>query len=73
MMYWHVRIYHKSGQYAHTQIKTGDNTHEIDAIQDFYKELTGCRMLLEGMQTSEFNTISLNDAFNMLWSRQELT
>lgn len=48
--YWKVRIYFPNKCYAHAQIKTEQRLDEIDKIQSFYKELTGERMLLEGMQ-----------------------
>lgn len=67
--YWHVRIYNKAGGYWHGQVKTGRNLQEIDAIQDFYATLTGCKMLLEGMSEARCrNLADISDAFSGLWS-----
>jgi hypothetical protein len=47
--YWKARIYNSDGMYAPIYIKTNRDLREIDAIQDFYFELTECKMRLEGM------------------------
>jgi len=47
--YWTVRIYRPDGNYSHVVVKTGRDLREIDTIEDFYRHLTGCKMLLEGM------------------------
>jgi hypothetical protein len=66
--WWHVRIYNKAGKYWHAQIATERNLREIDAIQDFYFTLTGCKMLLEGMSEREStDLISIQGAFEGIW------
>lgn len=66
--YWQVRIYDKSGHYWHGEIKTGRDLKEIDTIQDFYKTLTGCKMLLEGMSGQPSKEIAhIQTAFEGLW------
>lgn len=68
--FWHVRIYNKSGGYWHGQIVTGRNLQEIDGIQDFYRTLTGCKMLLEGMSEREFEGVSfIQESFEGLWKQ----
>lgn len=64
--YWKVRIYSPNGQYAFTQVKTNRDLREIDAIQDFYFELTGCKMLLEGMSEAPFD---IHNNFNIIWKQ----
>lgn len=66
--YWKVRIYRPDGQYAHAEIKTERTTKDIDTIQDFYQDLTKCRMLLEGMSEVSFNIENISSAFASLWS-----
>lgn len=51
--FWQVRIHNDNGDYCTIFVKTGRNLDEINAIQDFYLEMTGCRMLLEGMSEQE--------------------
>lgn len=66
--YWKVRVYNTNGFYGTSQIKTGRNLEEINVIQDFYKELTGCKMLLEGMSEIPYENISYTkDIFQMIW------
>lgn len=68
--WWHVRIYNKAGNYWHGQLCTGRDLKEIDAIQDFYFDLTGCKMLIEGMRNIEFEDITpIQDSFAGLWGR----
>jgi len=65
--YWKVRIYAPNGSYIITQIATNRTLDEINCIQDFYFELTGCKMLLEGMsETDSVELISINEAFHRL-------
>jgi len=67
--FWKVRIYNTAGNYWHGQIKTGRDLKEIDAIEDAYKLLTGCKMLLEGMSESEFAGVSqIQESFAGLWA-----
>jgi hypothetical protein len=66
--YWRVRIHDKDGNYWHAQITTSRNLREIDAIQEFYAILTGCKMLIEGMsEQPDENLGCIQDAFNGLW------
>lgn len=66
--YWRVRIYNQKGDYWHGQVVTGRDSQEIDIIQDFYRTLTGCKMLLEGMSEQPFeNVCSIQVAFEGLW------
>ena len=73
--YWRVRIYDKGGNYWHGEIQTSRDLHEIDIIKDFYESLTGCKMLLEGMEEkSDEHIARIKDSFEGLWqpvSRQE--
>lgn len=62
--YWKARIYNSNGSYAHVEITTNRDLREIDAIQDFYKELTGEKMLLEGMSETPSN---LANNFHIIW------
>lgn len=72
--WWHVRIYNKAGNYWHGQICTDRNLREIDAIQEFYHTLTGCKMLLEGMSEREFEGVSLiQESFEGLWCTPQHT
>lgn len=71
LWYWKVRIHNKDGHYWHGQVTTGRDLKEIDAIQDAYWMLTGCKMLLEGMSEREFeNTVTLQEAFDGLWMQR---
>lgn len=66
--FWKVRIYDRDGHYWHGQIETGRDLAEIDAIQDFYKSLTGCKMLIEGMRDSrDPDVCSIGESFTGLW------
>lgn len=62
--FWKVRIYSPNGQYAFAEITTNQKLVEIDAIQDAYQELTGCRMLLEGMAERSFKQ---ENGFHLIW------
>ncbi len=67
--FWKVRLYRPDGFYWYSQIKTGRKLREIDHIQDFYKALTGCKMLTEGMSDVPFKNIDeIGVAFAELWS-----
>jgi hypothetical protein len=69
--YWKVRIYAPSGQYAFGQIRTARDLRYIDRIQDFYLELTGCKMLREGMGEQPFeNVAGIDEAFDVLWKNK---
>lgn len=69
MKYWKVRIYRPDGHYAHGQITTDHDLQEIDIRQDFYYQLTGGRMLLEGMQQIPYEDVpALPKAFRTLWT-----
>jgi len=66
--HWKVRLIGKTGQYNICQLPTGRNLSEIDAFQDFYLRLTGCKMLLEGMSEREYPDIPLiSHSFQVLW------
>lgn len=66
--YWKVRIYNKKGTYWHAQIITARELKEIDAMQDFYFTLTGCKMLIEGMsETEDPHHDLLQEAFEGIW------
>lgn len=67
--YWKVRIHDTNGHCWHGQVATGRDLEEIDALQDAYYALTGCKMLLEGMSEREDeNTGTLQEAFAGLWT-----
>lgn len=67
--YWKVRIYRRDSQYYICQIKTARTLIEIDIIQDFYEEATGCKMLLEGMSEEPFKHIyTISEAFRACWN-----
>lgn len=69
--FWHVRIYNKQGDYRHGQIETGRDLREIDTVQDFYRAMTGCKMLLEGMSEIKFDRVAMiNESFDGLWCQQ---
>jgi hypothetical protein len=66
--YWKVRIYNTSGQYAHACVETERDLAHIDLIQDTYKVMTNCKMLLEGMSEEWFEGVGhLQNAFFILW------
>lgn len=70
--FWKVRIYNNGGCYGHAQIITGRALREIDTIQDFYKTLTGCKMLLEGMSEHEFEGVNtIQKTFDVLWESRQ--
>ena len=68
--YWKVRIYRPDGQYCQGVIETDRVLMEIDLIKDFYEEMTGCKMLLEGMAdglsllTWEHDTFAYADSYD---------
>jgi hypothetical protein len=67
--FWRVRIYNRAGDYWHGEIVTSRDLREIDIIQDFYKTLTGCKMLLEGMrETADGDIAPINASFLGLWN-----
>ena len=57
--YWKVHCYTPQGGYHTRQIKTTFALHEIDLISDFYHDLTGCRILLEGMSGEPYPDIEM--------------
>ena len=66
--YWRVRIYNYEGHYWHAQVVTRRELRQIDDIQDFYANLTGCKMLIEGMGETKFEGVALpQEAFKGLW------
>lgn len=65
--YWKVRIYRDNGDYYFGQIVTNQVLIEIDTIQDFYLNMTGCKMLLEGMSESPFDCATIAYAFTGCW------
>jgi len=67
--YWRARIYNTEGNRCLLcQIKTSPELSEIDAIQDFYAAMTGCKILLEGMSViPDPDVIDMREAFNRLW------
>jgi hypothetical protein len=67
--YWKVRIYDARGHYWPAEIATNRTLQEIDDFQDFYKMLTGCKMLLEGMseEPSDAAIATIQEAFEGLW------
>jgi hypothetical protein len=65
--YWKVRIYQRDGHYYFGEIKTNRTLIEIDTIQDFYREMTECKMLLEGMSKTSFGILPISEAFQMCW------
>lgn len=67
--YWTVRIYRSDGQYANAVVETDRVLNDIDVVQEFYLKLTGCKMLLEGMNTAPpaNQILTLNEAFQHLW------
>lgn len=69
--YWRVRIYN-GDHYWIGQIVTGRDLSEIDVIQAAYEEMTGFRMLLEGMSETEHDGVaSIQEAFLGLWCKPE--
>lgn len=65
--FWKVRIYSPNGQYAFAEIKTNRILSEIDAIQNAYQQLTGCKMLLEGMAESASKQ---ENGFHVIWGQK---
>lgn len=67
--HWKVRLYRDDGNYYFANVETARELVEIDVIQDFYKAMTGCKMLLEGMSETPFECASIADAFSACWRR----
>jgi len=70
-MHWHwkVRIYNSAGAYGIGQIAVARDLAAIDCIQDFYKALTGHKLLLEGMSEQEFAGVKpIREVFEILWT-----
>lgn len=65
--YWKVRIYSSNGQYAFAVIETDRCLSSIDAVQDAYRQLTGARMLIEGMCDTPFKQ---ENGFHIIWSEK---
>lgn len=65
--FWKVRIYSPNGQYAFAEIETNRDLKEIDAIQDAYKQLTNCKMLLEGISERSFKQ---ENGFPIIWGQR---
>lgn len=66
--YWRARMYDTEGSYLICQIKTGRQSTQFDAIQDFYANVTGCKILLEGMSDRPHEgVIEVREAFARLW------
>ena len=68
--YWRARIYNSIDHYATIWIATNRVLHEIDTIQDFYRALTGCKMLLEAMSEEKPQAYEeeLVQRFKIIWS-----
>jgi len=65
--YWKVRLCNPRGDYAHCEIVTDRNLIEIDVIQDFYRQLTGRRMILGGFQEQSYGLPTPEGAFKHLF------
>lgn len=66
--YWRVRIYNTESNYFYCQIMTDRVLSQIEAIQDFYATMTGCKILLEGMSERPFEgIITIQETFKNLW------
>lgn len=64
--YWKVKIYSPNGQYAFSEIITvRDDLSLISSIQDAYMQLTGCKMILEGMAGQSFK--QEKNGFHIIW------
>lgn len=71
--YWKVRIYRPNGDYYTGQFATERDLREVDVRIDFYLELTGCKMLLEGMMEKPFgNVVTIEEAFSALWKEAKV-
>ena len=71
MWYWKVRMYRDDGCYYCASVETGRDLSEISVILRTYEDMTGCRMLLEGMKETPYDdgTPSLRYAFSSCWRR----
>jgi len=74
-MHWHwkIRLYNVEGFYAHAQVLTPRDPQVIVAFVEFYRELTGCIMLIEAMQEEPWpiRLPQLREAFRAIWQRQD--
>lgn len=65
--YWKVRIYNPNGDYGTSQVSS--EIDEVVRIKTFYEELTGCKMLIEAMQESQFGITPLSKVFYLLYRK----
>lgn len=66
-MYWTVRIYNHFGHYAHCRVET-KTMEEIATVAAFYEQMTGCRMLMDGMNRDPNSShLTLREAFDLIW------
>jgi hypothetical protein len=68
--FWKVRIYRPDGHYYMVEVETVRDLLQIDIMQDFYKTMTGCKMLLEGMSETTFGLDSIRFGFEGLWAEK---
>jgi hypothetical protein len=69
--YWKVRIYRPDGRYVQCEVVTPQELCHIDKWQDYYLELTGCKMLLEGMSEQSWAGLpTITNGFSKLWGLQ---
>lgn len=61
--FWKVRFYTMAGPYFVGEITTNRCLDEINAIQDFYEQLMGARMTLEGMSETSYELPNISDSF----------
>lgn len=62
--YWTVRCNLPDGKYLTCEVRTERSIEHIDAIQDFYHDITGGKMLLLGMSCTPSTSVpSISDAF----------
>lgn len=65
---WKVRIYNTAEMYGVAQLVTERDLHDIETIQEFYMNLTGHKMVIEGMSEQPYENIPfINGVFNTLW------
>jgi len=67
-LYWKVRLYNSTGEYRHAMIETDRDLNGINCAQDFYKDLTGCKMLPEGVSETPYDLPSLSETFAAMWA-----
>ena len=70
--YWKARIYSTDGLYAFVSIETDRDLKQIDIIQNFYKSLTKCKMIIEGMSETPYS-INSSSGFLIVWDRLNLS